>query len=177
MRLIWLLIALAITGSAADDKWNVARSDHFEVWSDAGADTVRLLDSGLERLHAFFVREIGVGPRGLVRVICFASGQDFADYRIRPGADGFSLTTPDRQYIVISDKGRPDLRIPAHEYAHLLIHSTGWKLPEWLSEGISEVVSSVRVGERYSFIGGDLPARSHLLKSAQWMRPAELFAF
>src|SRR5207302_1543407 len=112
-----------------------------------------------------------------VRVICFASAQDFADYRISPGAAGYSLTTPDRQYIVITGAGRPDMRIPAHEYAHLLIHSSGWKLPAWLAEGISEVVSSVRAGERYSFIGGDLPARSQVLKSARWMPPAELFAY
>src|SRR4051812_6867620 len=174
MRLVWLLSALAISSPAAN--WTLARSDHFEVWSDAGAETARLLDAGLERLHSFLVRQIGVSPRGAVRVICFASAQDFADYRTSSGAAGYSLTTPDRQYIVITGAGRPDLSIPAHEYAHLLIHSSGWTLPEWLAEGISEVVSSVRLGERYSFIGGALPGRAQLLKSAQWIAPAELFA-
>src|SRR6266852_6678113 len=176
MRLMRLLTALAMAWPAAAADWSVARSEHFEVWSDAGAETTRHLDSGLERLHTFFVRQIGVSPRGTVRVICFATQQDFADYRISPNAAGYSLTTPERQYIVMSGAGKPNLGVPAHEYAHLLIHSSGWKLPEWLAEGISEVVSSVQVGERYSFIGGDLPSRSHVLKSAQWMSPAELFA-
>src|SRR6266404_4421571 len=156
MRLMRLLTALAMACPAAAATWSVARSDHFEVWSDASAETVRLLDAGLERLHTFFVRQIGVSPRGTVRVICFATAQDFADYRSSPNSAGYSLSTPDRQYIVITGAGKLDLHAPAHEYAHLLIHSSGWKLPEWLAEGISEVVSSVQVGERYSFIGGDL---------------------
>src|SRR6185312_7720075 len=42
-------------------------------------------------------------------------------------------------------------------------------------EGIAEVVSSIRFGERNSLIGGDLPGRSRLLKSARWITPPELF--
>jgi hypothetical protein len=169
-----VLAALALVCPAAAAPWNVVRSAHFEVWSDAAPETARALDTGLERLHAFFAQQVGIGPRGTVRVLCFASERDFAEYRIRPGAAGFSLTAPQREYIVVTGAG---MRIPAHEYAHLLIHSSGWKLPEWISEGIGEVVSSVRVGERYSFIGGDLPGRSQLLKAEKWMTPAELFAF
>src|SRR5438270_8454268 len=101
MRLVWVLGALAIASPAAST-WSVARSDHFEVWADGGPETARVLNDSLERLHTFFVRQIGVGPRGTVRVVCFASPQDFADYRIRSGADGYSLTTPERQYIVLT---------------------------------------------------------------------------
>ncbi len=169
------LLAMAAWGlpCLAAAPWNVARSGHFEVWSDGPAGTVRALDSGLERLRAFFVQQLGIAPQGTVRVICFASLQEFAEYRIRPGADGFLLTGPGGQYIVTHASG--GLRVPAHEYAHLLIHSSGWKLPDWLNEGISEVVSGVRFGERYSLIGGDLPGRSQQLKTARWMTSAELF--
>ena len=167
------LAAIWLPGPAAA-QWNVARSSHFETWSDAGGSTARALASSLERLHTFFVRQLGIAPQGTVRVICFASIQEYAEYRIRPGADGFSLAGPDGKYIVTHASG--GLRVPAHEYAHLLIHSTGWKLPEWLDEGISEVVSGVRFGERSSFIGGNLPGRSGPLKGARWMTPAELFS-
>ena len=172
---LWALAAMAIPAIAATP-WNVARSGHFEVWSNAPADTARTLAAGMERLRAFFISQLGIVPHDVVRVICFATGQEYLDYRIRPGADGFSLIGPDGQFIVLHSTGRVDLRIPAHEYAHLLIHSSGWKLPEWLAEGISEVVSSVQFGERYSFIGGDLPGRSPELKTKPWMPPAELFA-
>jgi tetratricopeptide (TPR) repeat protein len=106
--------------------------------------------------------------------VCFATEADYAAYRILPGADGFSLTGSVGEYIVVHGS-RSDLRLAAHEYAHLLIHSSGFSLPDWLAEGVSEVVSSVRFGERYSLIGGDLPGRSQQLKTTPWMTPDELF--
>src|SRR4051812_38910620 len=104
------VFALACPLTAAS--WNVGHSAHFEVWSDLPAEAVRALDAGLERLHTFFVQQTGIGPRGQVRVICFASEREFAEYRIRPGAAGFSLSAPGREYIVSSGA---ELRIPAHE--------------------------------------------------------------
>jgi tetratricopeptide (TPR) repeat protein len=171
----WALAALVVPLAAAAP-WSVARSEHFEVWSNAPADTAREIGAGLERLRTFFIKQVGIEPRTRVRVICFASLQEFADYRVLAGSDGFSLTGPRGDYIVTHTVPRGNLRVPAHEYAHLLIHASGWKLPEWLAEGISEVVSSVQFGDRASFIGGDLPGRSQQLKTATWMRPAELFA-
>src|SRR5690242_14888651 len=174
MRAVAALFALCHAALSAS--WSVARSPHFEVWSDAPAETVRGLDAGLERLHSVFVRQLGISPRGTVRVICFASAQDFNDYRIRPGAAGYALIGPGGEYIVINTSVA-DLHVAAHEYSHLLIHSSGWKLPEWLVEGVSEVVSSVRLGERFSLMGGDLPGRSHLLKSQRWMDPSDFFSY
>jgi tetratricopeptide (TPR) repeat protein len=169
----WVLAAMAMPGIAATP-WTVARSDHFEVWSNASDDAPRAIASGLERLRTFFVGQFGLVPNEVVRVICFASTEEFADYRIRAGADGFSLTGPGMAYIVTH--APVNLRIPAHEYAHLVIHASGWKLPEWLAEGISEVVSGLRFGERFSFIGGDLPGRSQQSRTSAWIPPAEFFA-
>jgi tetratricopeptide (TPR) repeat protein len=172
---LWVLAALAVPAGAATP-WSVARSPHFEVWSDASPDTARNLNTGLERLHTFLKNQVGLVTSNVVRVVCFASSEEFGEYRVRPGSDGFSLTGPGGDYIVIHASPRDGMRVPAHEYAHLLIHSSGWILPEWLAEGISEVVSSVQFGERYSFIGGDLPGRSQQLKTTPWLRPAEFFA-
>jgi tetratricopeptide (TPR) repeat protein len=171
----WVLAALAVPGIAATP-WNVARSDHFEVWSDAPADTSRALASGLERLRSFFVSQLGIVPSDVVRVICFASETEYAAFRIRAGAAGFSITGPSAGFIVTHSSGSLNWRVPAHEYAHLVIYSSGWKLPEWLAEGISEVVSGIRFGERYSFIGGDLPGRSQQARTTAWIPPAEFFA-
>jgi tetratricopeptide (TPR) repeat protein len=169
----WVLAAMAVPAIAATP-WTVARSDHFEVWSNAPDDAPRTIASGLERLRTFFVSQFGLVPHDVIRVICFASTEEFADYRIRAGADGFSLTGPGAAYIVTH--APVNLRIPAHEYAHLVIHASGWKVPEWLAEGVSEVVSGLRFGERFSFIGGDLPGRSQPSRTSAWIPPAEFFA-
>jgi tetratricopeptide (TPR) repeat protein len=173
MRFLCVLAGLTMLPPASAAPWNAARTAHFEVFSDGTPDAAHRLAESLERLHAFFVRQVGISPPGVVRVVCFASEAEFNAYRIRPGSGGFSLHTPDRDYIVAP--AARDLRVPAHEYAHLLIHSSGWKIPEWLAEGIADVVSSLRIGERYAFLGGDLPGRSGLLKTSRWLTPAELF--
>src|SRR4051794_21238292 len=175
------ILAILATASAAREKpgWSVARSAHFAVYSDAGAETARSLAAGLERLRAFFVRHIGLNPPSEreVRVICFATAQEYGQYSTRRGADAYFIGTEGRDYIVLPAPARGELRIAAHEYAHVLMHSGGWKLPEWIAEGLSDVVSTVQLSDRTSAIGGDLPGRSSVLKSAIWLPLPELFAF
>ena len=56
-------------------------------------------------------------------------------------------------------------RTLAHEYAHLVLHSAGMHVPPWFAEGIAEVFSSLDITPRESLIGGDLPARSQVLRN------------
>ena len=156
--------------------WTLAPTPHFEVYSNAGSEEARALAAGFERLHLFFSRQFGVTPRGPVRVICFATADEFAEYRTRPDTNAFFIGGTGGDYIVMPVGARGDLRIPAHEYAHLLLHSTGWNLPLWLGEGISEVASTVRIGERDSFIGGEARDRAQALRSGRWMPLPELFS-
>ena len=46
---LWVLAALCLPAFAAP--WNVARSQHFEVWSDAAPEMARAQAAGLERLR------------------------------------------------------------------------------------------------------------------------------
>ena len=146
-----------------------ARHSHFEVYSNADPETLRSLALNLERLHAFFVRQVGISPRAHreIRVISFASAQEYNQHRPRSGADAFFIGTESRDYIVLPAVPRGDLRVAAHEYAHVLIHSGGWTLPEWIAEGIGDVVSTVRMRDRESRIGGDLPGRSQAAQERQ----------
>src|SRR5438876_7355052 len=162
----WFLASIAAAAFAGEPaRWTVARGPHFDVYSNAGADATRSIADGFARLRAFFARQLGVARRGsAVRVIAFATAQEFAEYRTKPGTEAFFLGATGGDYIVMPAPARGDLRIPAHEYAHLLLHSTGWKLPAWIAEGISEVASTVRIGEHEIRIGGDLPGRSQRLK-------------
>jgi tetratricopeptide (TPR) repeat protein len=135
------------------------------------------LAAEFERLHDFFAQQLGEAPRnGTVRVVAFATVQEFALYRTKPGADAFFLGATGGDYIVMPVGPRGDLRVPAHEYAHLLLHSTGWKLPAWIGEGISEVAGTIRMTGHGDTAGGDIPGRSQLLRSRRWMPLAELFA-
>jgi hypothetical protein len=174
-------ITLAL-GAREPAGWSAAHSAHFTIYSNAGAEAARSLDAGLERLHDFFVRQTGLSPapRREVRVICFASTEEYAQYRSRPGADAHFIGAEDRDYIVLATPprgdARHDLRTAAHEYAHVLIHSGRWKLPEWIAEGVSDVVSTVQLRDRESRIGGDLPGRSVALKG-RWLPLSDIFEF
>jgi tetratricopeptide (TPR) repeat protein len=173
-----LLALMAASAFAAEpDPWVVARAPHFAVYSDAGEETARSLAQSFERLHGFFARQLGIVPHsGTVRVIAFATAQEFAQYRTRPGSDAFFLGATGGDYIVMPAGARGDLHVVAHEYAHLLLHSTGWKLPAWIGEGISEVAATVRFSERGATAGGDIPARSQILRQRLWMPLPGLFA-
>src|SRR5438094_6836831 len=146
------LALLCVCGQASEPaQWRLARSEHFEVYSNAAGDAARSLLTGFERLHAFFTRQIGIRPSAHrpARVICFGSAQEYNSYRARPVADAYFLGTETRDYIVMPF-GSGVSRVAAHEYAHLLIHASGRELPPWIAEGASDVVSTMQIGERDS---------------------------
>src|SRR4051794_22350342 len=106
-----ILCLAAASGAREPDPWAVAHTPHFEVYSDAGSETARSLAAGLERLHAFFSRQIGLTPpvQRQVRVICFASPQEFAQYRMRRASDAYFIGTENRDYIVLPAPARGEL--------------------------------------------------------------------
>lgn len=184
--MVTLVLLASIAAARAPEPWTLARSGHFEIYSDAAAGTAPSLLSAFERMYAFFARQVGVtpAPHRPVRVVCFGSSQEYDSYRLRPGADAYYVGTGSRDYIVMPAFARGDFQgdfhgdfhIPAHEYSHLLIHASGLDLPHWIAEGISEVASTVRIGTRDSSVGGDLSSRSQLLRTAKWMPFSDLFA-
>ena len=71
------ILALLAAGAGAREAtgWNRAATPHFEIFSNAHPETLRSLALNLERLHAFILRQVGIGPRAHreIRVIAFAS--------------------------------------------------------------------------------------------------------
>jgi tetratricopeptide (TPR) repeat protein len=173
-----LVLLASIAAASPPEPWTLARSHHFEIYSDAPASTAPSLLSAFERMYAFFARQVGVTPvpDRAVRVICFGSSQEYDSYRLSPGADAYYIGTEARDYIVMPPFANGDFHLAAHEYSHLLIHASGLHLPRWIAEGISEVASTVRIGARDSSVGGDLSSRSQLLGTAKWMPLSDLFA-
>ena len=158
--------------------WIRASSEHFEVYSDAGANSARSTLAYFERLRAFCLSQTSLKAetRPSVRVIAFRSVDEYNAYRIRSTAAAFYVGTESRDYIVMPALTSEHFAVAAHEYAHSLIHASGLALPAWLNEGVSEVFSTARIAERDSSIGGDQAGRSRVLRSRAWMPLQDLLA-
>jgi tetratricopeptide (TPR) repeat protein len=166
-----LCLAAASVLAQTSETWSVARSEHFEVYSQTGEEPARAAAVRFERLRAFFRQQTWLKLDGAlpVRVIGFRSAKEYQAYRLRTNADAYYVGTDGRDYIVMASLDPSDDRIAAHEFAHLTLHASGVELPPWLSEGLAELYSTVRIGEHSSSLGGKILGRSQVLRRNQWM--------
>lgn len=148
------------------------------MYSNAGAESARSTLAYFERLRAFSLHQanLSFNARKPLRVIGFRSVSEYNSYRIRPAADAYYAGTEDGDYIVMPALRAGNINVAAHEYAHFLIHRSGLSLPVWMNEGLADVFSTVRIGERGCSVGTDLPERSHLLRNHAGMLLRELVA-
>ena len=172
-RLPALSVVLACASAAPLAAANLARSAHFEVYSQAGERSAQAVVLGLERLRALFLHETGLGLTRPVRVIVFRSRREYDPYRLQPAADAYYVRTETADSIVMIDPGSGDFRIAAHEYAHAVLDANLIELPPWLSEGLAEVLSAVRLDDRPASTA-EMPYRAAILRSHPWMPLEEL---
>ncbi len=160
------------------DHWEVANDPHFEVYAPNGKDAQRGLRS-FEQLRSFFEQgdflRLSSENKRSVRVVGFGSRQEYERYRLRQIADAYYAADGTRDYIVMAGLPPSEFGIAAHEYTHYVLHAGGWKIPACLNEGLAEFFSTLTVSERGFEVGGDLPARSQLLRGTAWLPLAELF--
>ncbi len=177
MRRLACLAMLCACGYA-EPAWRLTRNEHFAVYSQAGDEHARSTLTSLEQLRAFFLSQdvVRLGHFPVVRVIVFGSTKEYDSYRLRTPSDAYYLSAGNRNYIVANASSSDLFKILAHEYAHLLLHADGSKLPSWLDEGLAEFFSSVRVSTSGGEVGGDLPARSQQLRHGPWIPLSELVA-
>lgn len=169
------VLALAVLAPlgcrAASSGWSLVQSPHFDVYSQLGDGDARSIALTLEQLRAFFLTSGALEARSgfendqPVRVLQFATASEYDSFRPRVSADAFFAGSQEVQYIVLSPERTNRARTLAHEYAHVVLYSGHFHLPPWFAEGIAEVFSSVEIGAHESYVGGDLPARSQLLKN------------
>ena len=171
-----LAIGLGVPACAGSG-WRLTRSEHFEVYSQGGDASARSALLWFEQLRGFFIQQTGLTLDHLpaARVIAFGSATEYEPYRLR-SASAYYVGAESQDYIVMPGLGASEFRIGAHEYAHLILHASGLRYPEWLKEGLAEFFSTVRVSEQSSQLGGDLPARSQILRRRTWMPLPELLA-
>jgi tetratricopeptide (TPR) repeat protein len=173
-RAAWAaLVVLCLPPSAApaSPPWKLAQSEHFQVYSQSSEERSSSLLLWFEQLRAFFVAESGwtAGDSSPVRVIAFASPEEYRPYQLRALADAYYVGQGSRNYIVMATSGAHDFSMAAHEYAHLVLRAGGVRLPRWLSEGLAEFYSTVHVTERSAELGGLPPGRIQSLIRRPWM--------
>ncbi len=161
--------------TASDSEWTLVRNGHFEVYSQAGERDARVTLGRFEQLRAFFMEAAvvpsgtGAEQHGPLRIIRFRSVKDYAPFRLRPSADAYYVGSETGDYIVMPRLDYADFEIAAHEYAHLVLRSRGLRLPLWFAEGLAEFFSSLSITDQECRVGGDLPARSSLLRQRRWI--------
>lgn len=181
-RKLCLLVAFAFFSNFAlahpAPNWILERSPHFEIYSQAGGGETRAALVWFEQLRTLFRQQIGPNLDSLppVRVIAFRSVEEYAPYRLRPTSDAYFAGTGAENYIVMPKLGPAEFPIAAHEYTHLVLHATGLHVPLWLSEGLAEFFSTVRIRESASSVGADLPARSSTLRRYAWIPLSQLLS-
>jgi tetratricopeptide (TPR) repeat protein len=182
-RWVAALAALSIPASirasdAPTASWRLTRSEHFEVYAQSSDQRARAILIWFEQLRAFFGQQSGWKSRSStpVRVVVFASPGEYQPYRLRSNADAYYVGSGDQDYIVMGGADSHDFAIAAHEYAHLILRASNLQLPLWLSEGLAELYSTLRIDERGTELGGPLPVRLGALRRRAWMPLADLMA-
>ncbi len=172
------ILCLLCTGAYASSQpytWSVAQSQHFQVYSQAGADTARSALLQFEQLRAFFFQnsligsELKFSSRPPVRVIGFRSEKEYDALRLRATADAFYVGTEHQDYIVMPALTPRVFGLAAHEYAHQVLHNSGLQLPPWLNEGLAEFFSTIRVTASECELGAGLPMRMETLRHHAWL--------
>src|SRR5271170_1332609 len=110
-----------------------------------------------EQLRAFFQQQSGWkagAPR--VRVIVFASEQEYRPYRLRATSDAYFVGTNTRDFIVMGTDDPVKFGLAAHEYAHLVLRGSGQQLPPWLEEGLAEFFATLHITGHAAELGGVL---------------------
>lgn len=167
-----------LAGAGPQPAWRVARSPHFEAYSQADDATVAETLRWFERLRQFFLEQTGLNGDRMspVRVIGFRSTDEYKLIQLRPTSDAYYVGTSNRDYIVMPALGASEFRIAAHEYTHVVLHALEVRLPPWFNEGMAEVFSTVRIDDQSSTFGGALPAHIQFLKRHTWMPLQELWS-
>jgi len=153
--------------------WRLTRSEHFDVYAQLDDQRARAILTWFEQLRAFFGQPGWNGssspPSSRVRVILFASSEEYQPYRVRATADAYAVNSGDQNYIVMTGGEAKSFGIAAHEYTHLVFRASDSKLPPWLKEGLAEVYSTLQIDDRRTEVGGPLQGRLQTLRRRDWL--------
>lgn len=175
VRIALLILAGSRFGVPAQQegsRWLKLSTPHFEMYTQAGERPSRDALLRFEQIRSFFAQTLGQGRTFLqakVRVLAFRSQKEFEPYRAGDTAAAYFTSSFEQDYIVLGRVSGEVLPIAMHEYVHLVIRHSGYKIPLWLNEGLAEVYSSLRPLAGKLAVGDILPERLDLLRSTRWL--------
>ncbi len=160
MRCVLLsLAAICAAGArlAAEDV--EARTGHFRVVGAPAAAPVAA--RALERLHGELAALGFAVPPDASEVVLFADSTDMQPYAPPGRASGFFQQGTDVSFLAVAwgDSGEP-LRALAHELAHRVLQPRLHNRPDWLREGLAELLSNLQPVPGGVMLG--IPIASHL---------------
>ena len=157
--------------------WKLTRTEHFEVYSQIDENRTRRLLTWLEQLRLFFLDQsiVKLDQVPPVRLILFASSNEYEPFRVRALSDGHYAGSDNRRYIAMF-AGADEHRIAAHEFAHVALNSSATSFPPCLSEGLAEFFSTVHIDENGSEIGAEPASHARTLSRPSWISLPELLA-
>src|SRR5205823_9649153 len=101
------MLCISAYAKPAASKWTLARSEHFEVYSQAGGASARSALMWFEQLRTFSTRQTGLNLDRCppVRVVVFRSANEYRPYRLRFTSDAYNVGTEGHDYIVMPKLG------------------------------------------------------------------------
>jgi len=161
---------------AAASAWNRISTEHFDMYSQVEPGRAESLLRWLEQLRAFLtVRAIfPIHSVPSVRVVLFASPKEYEPFRAGGESDAYYASSETHRYIVMA-QGPNERSIAAHELAHAALSSEK-HMPCWLSEGLAEFFSSVRLDENGSAVGEAPLGHLQTLRQRHWLALSELLS-
>ena len=177
--LLILLVSCCGKLFAADPQWIKLTTSHFEMYTTNDERSATAALQVFEQARSFFSEASIVPARlteGPVRIIAFRSEDEYARYRLNPGAFAYYLRNHSRDYIVMQDISAAHYPAAIHEYTHLALGHAGLKLPLWVNEGLAEVYSSLEF-DGGQVVAGRIPAARLVdLQNEKWLSLQTLLA-
>jgi hypothetical protein len=189
MRLIGLTVVAACFAALpvlAKDRWITAKTEHFEVLSNANESEARVLVAKLEQFREGFLTIAPGKPFREPRttVVIFNRDRDFTPYKPlyngkpKENLVGVCSSQFDEVVIALSAERDLDRTITTiyHEYVHLLMSARGMQLPPWLSEGLAELYETMEFEGDKVMVGRHNPLHALMLSRGELMPLERLFA-
>jgi hypothetical protein len=149
---------------AAPAAWIEARSPHFRVVSDAGAEEARRVARELEKIRSIYDSVLGPDMAPADPVLVFASADEKSFEALLPGDfreeggrrwAGVFVEAPSGSALLLrlDLRGEHRFRTVYHEYFHYLTRRSMAWLPPWLTEGLADYWAGVEIRDEVIFVG------------------------
>src|SRR5438067_1006212 len=173
IAIFFFLAAIPMMGA---DHWTRIATPEFELFTASGEKQGRNTLRHFEQAREFFLKASPVrrSVEFPLRIIQFDTEERYEPYRPDAFNIAYFVSSPVRDYIVMSDRASKDYAAAIHEYMHLIVRHSGLNIPTWLDEGWADVYSTLRPMGKEAAVGDLLPDRMKSLATERWLGFDEL---